>query len=199
MRGGGRLLGSAQPSISVPKPSISVPRPAGGASGPSSGGARVTANIQSLPKWAQSVLGAFNTSKPPCTQKWLEHLPENMQGEAAVMRVDRFLCAKAVAEEGRFHYHNSNGTMVAVYNDRLYLACIHKKDKITRQMGGVQLVNKHSKKKEEGGYTFEFDGRCITWVGLGEKMFKALGCGAKKDVSFPLFRFILVGLLDIVG
>ena len=70
-----------------------------------------------------------------------------MQGWAAVMSVDRLLFAKAAEEEGRVHYHNSNGTMVAVYKDRLYLACIHKKDKFTRQMGGVQLVNLNQQKE----------------------------------------------------
>jgi hypothetical protein len=111
-----------------------------------------------------------------------------MRDEAAVMLVCKFMCAKSVAETGKIHFHNSNSTMVAVYNNRLYLACVNKKDIITRQTGGIQLVNKHSIKEVNGGYTFEFDMRCITWVGVSEKMFDALGGHAKRNVSSVLFR-----------
>ena len=100
-----------------------------------------------------------------------------------VSRVDRFMCAKSFAEEGKIKYHRSNGTMAATYKGRLYLACLNKKDMIQRKLPGVQLVNKHSVESTGGGYTFSLVSGCITWVEVSKKMFEALGGFKKTDES----------------
>jgi hypothetical protein len=103
-----------------------------------------------------------------------------MRHKATVVRVSKFLCAKELAM-GRVKYHNSNGTMAAVCEGGLYLACIHKKDRITEHIPGVRVVNKHSEKNAAGGYTFAQDMRCTTWVGVSKEDFNSLGGWIKKD------------------
>jgi hypothetical protein len=103
-----------------------------------------------------------------------------MRQKATVVRVSKFLCAKELAM-GRVKYHNSNGTMAAVCEGVLYLACIHKKDRIAEHIPGVRVVNKHSVKDAAGGYTFAQDIRCTTWVGVSKEDFNSLGGWIKKD------------------
>jgi hypothetical protein len=106
---------------------------------------------------------------------------EFTEAGAKVFRAGNSVCAMELAENGKIKYHNSNGTMIAVHEGAMYLACLKSSDRIKKQKPGVKLINKYSKKGEDGEYTFTYYASCITWVRLTKELFEELSGWIKMD------------------
>lgn len=82
--------------------------------------------------------------------------------------------------EGEFILHKSNGTVVAVSGDTVYLACATGEHKITRSTSlVVNVVNKNSPVDEVSGEVVPVAGgvateKCVHWVMLTKSDLKTL-------------------------
>ncbi len=74
------------------------------------------------------------------------------------------VCAEALVRAGEIKMHNSNGTICAVFGERVYMTCANSKDRITGLGCGVfEVVNKHTT-----SYATTFRRDCIHWVAVTE-------------------------------
>ena len=137
-----------------------------------------------LPKWFQSVLAAAGDSTQslssiPCLDKWKRHLPTDIVSSVTLWRLDKSVCAFGLTR-GELSTHNSNGTFIAVDKGGkvVYLACINKKDRITKDcIEGIQIVNNqslHCAADDPESVTCTFCPGHVHWVRLTEDNFKSL-------------------------
>ena len=82
----------------------------------------------------------------------------------------RSLCAGMLAE-GKIKKHNSNGTIVAVHDEFVYLTCANGKDRILGLSDKVEVVNKYTTNAGLGDTERPvtcFRKNCVHWVRLSK-------------------------------